>query len=717
MCWFAKSVIFHNTVDFCGKCCSTELMFDFGDLSDAESIDECEAGECPEEIQQQRQPDPNGTFLQGDVVKARFQQGCWYLAAVLRRNQDDTYTIAWKDGDDSDRVKTSSEMVYIRPGDAKSEKWMRHFSQGQQGSFFKASRPAPSAHVRSEAREQREQTEPGGQASEDSADAEKRKWKDWEAQQQRFRDELLKREDQEDDRWLAGRMAKLQQELRDIDLLAPAARKGRLRKLQLELHPDKQPERLRAKCQKLFLIVQGRWEAHEAGLQREANQRSQEEERARAAREERQRRQRSQEERQRKQREEQEREEREARKRQEREEEEKRRRNAESRARQAEDELRRFKEAAAKQRSKQRSADESGCPDNSKAQPKKDPKRDDDYRNNGLYTQKDNQGTQSTHDDAPFTSPPGQQGYPRRTSPRTTKHAAPKSSALHIRVRVNGGAEQQRYSVPTSATVGEIKNKLDASTGISASVQKLFCGDRELFDFETLSGLLASGNLLDLDMVQKPQKGVGFAEQVRKNWRMLQHAPADLRSDRKLVSDAVGQCWEALKFASDSLKSDKELILSAVEQDGLAVEYASPRMQQDPEIMMAAVQKTWKALRFAQPSIADDFSIAVVAVQQNWRSLQHLGAKLRDNKELMEMAVQQSGLALKYASKRLQTDNALVLQAVRQNGAAFEFAATELRADRAFVLAAVWRNGDAFRFVDPDLRADKEIALAVVDGA
>ena len=131
------------------------------------------------------------------------------------------------------------------------------------------------------------------------------------SQQQRFRDELLKREDQEDDRWLANRMAKLQQELREIDQLAPSARKGRLRKLQLELHPDKQPERLRAKCQKLFLIVQGRWEAHEATLQRETNQRNQDEERARAAREERQRRQRSQEERQRKHREEQEKAERE----------------------------------------------------------------------------------------------------------------------------------------------------------------------------------------------------------------------------------------------------------------------------------------------------------------------------------------------------------------------------------------------------------------------
>ena len=701
-------------------------MFDFGDLSDAESVDDCETGACPEEVQQQRQPDPNGTFAQGDVVKARFQQGCWYLAAVIGQNHDGSYTIAWKDGDDSDRIKNSGEMVYIRPGDTKSARWIQHYPQHRPNARqAPQARANPRPHTTEDAGYTSRRHEADRAETEEPGDAEKRKWKDWEAQQQRFRDELLKREDQEDDRWLANRMAKLQQELRDIDQLAPAARKGRLRKLQLELHPDKQPERLRAKCQKLFLIVQGRWEAHEATLQREANQRNQDEERARAAREERQRRQRSQEERQRKHREEQERAEREraereARKRQEEEEEDKRRRNAESRARQAEDELRRFKEAAAKQRSKQRS-DTSDCPekpaaptDRTKAQAKQDSERDDHYTKAGLYSQR---CEEATHDDAPFISPSEQrqQSHAKPASPgRSRKQGTPKPSELHIRVRLNGSAQQEKFCVPASATVGDIKNRLD-ERGVVTSAQKIFCGDRELFDFETLSTLLSTGNSLDLDIVQKFPKGLGFAEQVRKNWRMLQHAPKELRSDRELVSEAVGQSWEALKFASEKLRADRNLVLSAVEQDGLAVEHAAPCMQKDHDVMLAAVKKTWKALRYAQPGCTD-YDIAVAAVQQNWRALQHLGSQLRDKRELMEMAVQQSGLALKYASSRLQRDNELVLQAVRQNGAAFEFAAPELRCDRQFVLAAVWRNGDAFRFADPDLRADKEIALAVVDG-
>ena len=47
-------------------------MFDFGDLSDAES-EEGVAGESPEEMQRKRKPDAAMQFRPGDVVKARFQ--------------------------------------------------------------------------------------------------------------------------------------------------------------------------------------------------------------------------------------------------------------------------------------------------------------------------------------------------------------------------------------------------------------------------------------------------------------------------------------------------------------------------------------------------------------------------------------------------------------------------------------------------------------------
>uniref|UniRef100_A0A7S4QKX8 Uncharacterized protein n=1 Tax=Alexandrium monilatum TaxID=311494 RepID=A0A7S4QKX8_9DINO len=65
--------------------------------------------------------------------------------------------------------------------------------------------------------------------------------------------------------WSDGRLRQLQEELRQLGCCRPAERRARLRALQLELHPDKQPPELRKAAQPLFLMVQREWELlHEA---------------------------------------------------------------------------------------------------------------------------------------------------------------------------------------------------------------------------------------------------------------------------------------------------------------------------------------------------------------------------------------------------------------------------------------------------------------------
>lgn len=46
----------------------------------------------------------------GDVVKGHFCDGDWYLGIIDQDNGDGTYTIAWLDGDTSNRVKRSGEL-------------------------------------------------------------------------------------------------------------------------------------------------------------------------------------------------------------------------------------------------------------------------------------------------------------------------------------------------------------------------------------------------------------------------------------------------------------------------------------------------------------------------------------------------------------------------------------------------------------------------------
>merc|ERR1712187_527684 len=63
-----------------------------------------------------------------------------------------------------------------------------------------------------------------------------------------------------EERWAAVRMEKLRQELIELDKCDHPERKKGLRRLQRELHPDKQPPELRVHAQPLFHMVQREWE-------------------------------------------------------------------------------------------------------------------------------------------------------------------------------------------------------------------------------------------------------------------------------------------------------------------------------------------------------------------------------------------------------------------------------------------------------------------------
>jgi len=69
--------------------------------------------------------------------------------------------------------------------------------------------------------------------------------------------------DNEDARWAAARMVRLRNELHGLDSCSKAERRAHLRRLQLELHPDKQPPERRERAQRLFHLVQREWERWE----------------------------------------------------------------------------------------------------------------------------------------------------------------------------------------------------------------------------------------------------------------------------------------------------------------------------------------------------------------------------------------------------------------------------------------------------------------------
>lgn len=63
------------------------------------------------------------------------------------------------------------------------------------------------------------------------------------------------------DEWAVDRLKLLQIELQDLRQSTLTNRKRRIRSLQLELHPDKQPPERQKSASALFLLVQAEWEA------------------------------------------------------------------------------------------------------------------------------------------------------------------------------------------------------------------------------------------------------------------------------------------------------------------------------------------------------------------------------------------------------------------------------------------------------------------------
>ncbi len=81
-------------------------------------------------------------------------------------------------------------------------------------------------------------------------------------------------------------------------------------------------------------------------------------------------------------------------------------------------------------------------------------------------------------------------------------------------------------------------------------------------------------------------------EEVSNNGYSLSLVPLNFRDDFDVVYSAVSNnvCGVALKFASPRLRSDRRIVLEAVKNYGEAIEYASPYFDDDREVVTTAVK-------------------------------------------------------------------------------------------------------------------------------
>jgi len=221
---------------------------------------------------------------------------------------------------------------------------------------------------------------------------------------------------------------------------------------------------------------------------------------------------------------------------------------------------------------------------------------------------------------------------------------------------------------------------------------------------------------------------------VSQNGMALQFASEDLREATKVCEAAVMQCPKALQFCSEENREDEELVKAAVEKDGSVLVYAG-NLRGHRRVAPKAVKQSWEALPHEQVdggvgheslliSVTKDWqAIGEILKKETWPSEEELLAmaaanpeivrtpELRGHYEVAKVALTHDGLMLHYLLPALRNDFDLVTVAVRQNGKAVWEAHPDLRGDKRLLDWAKNTENRKRREVWRAEKAAKEAAL------
>jgi len=424
------------------------------------------------------------------------------------------------------------------------------------------------------------------------------------------------------EQWAFARLEELQEELRALDGLSQDLRRTRLRRLQLELHPDKQPPERRVLSQPLFLLVQDRWEGEgEDGARSCA-----------AAKE--------------------------------------RRKDEE----QTEKDRRQPNEAEAfrRRRREDEEAEEKARAANEEVDEEEWRKAEDEEEAELRRCWGDGPASKLE-----LRIEVGRHSYTinatRAWRMLDVKYVLEDKSNIAVR---NQRLLFDEIELANSETLSKMPVE-----GASADLFFVYIpskySDRQYVEkavSQNWRSLLFAGTELrsDRNIVEAA---------VKQDWHALQHAASVLRRDRSFVYTAVRQDGLALGVcASRKQRADRELVFAAVRQNWRALQFASPALRADRQLVTLAAKADVDALRFAAVQLMADHKFVLALVEQHGLALRYAAVALRDNRTIVQAAVKKDGRAFEYATAKLREDTEFAQAMVRGNREAMQFVPTDLRA-------------------------------------
>eukprot|EP00435_Cladocopium_sp_Y103_P005476 s1628_g1.t2 len=198
---------------------------------------------------------------------------------------------------------------------------------------------------------------------------------------------------------------------------------------------------------------------------------------------------------------------------------------------------------------------------------------------------------------------------------------------------------------------------------------------------------------------------------VESDWRVLEAAPKELRSEREVILKAVGQAGNCLSYASEELRLDPEIALAALSSDPSSLEFVGNELWEDDAFVLKACGANLALLERVELSPCRERRIMQQALRMNWNALQYASLELRQDPELCLEAVQQHWRALIHVDESLWCDRAFMLNAIRCRWQCAQFLASELRSDGELYLEAIRRDVAALDFVDNAQRGNAAFML------
>ena len=176
-----------------------------------------------------------------------------------------------------------------------------------------------------------------------------------------------------------------------------------------------------------------------------------------------------------------------------------------------------------------------------------------------------------------------------------------------------------------------------------------------------------------------------------------------LRSNKKVVLEAVKNNVCALFEASEELQNDYEVFLEALKSDYEYVCEVTDNLKTEKELVLKALKSDYepqndKSFFYDLPKelLSDiDFAMDLLKIcpwfgddPTSWPTFIYLSDSLQSNKKVVLEAVKNNGYALEFTSEEFRADRQVVLEAVKQAGEALEYASEALQNDPELIALA-----------------------------